>query len=129
MLEYAKLFLYLVADGYESISWKLLNAADAEKWSNILVLIELLSFAYLLQMDVEHVFFTLTVIKTGRRNRLSENSYDDLVRIAVDGRPLAQWNEKPAVDLWWKGKSRRSVQDTRAPTPSTSEYISILHFT
>ena len=42
MLEYAKLFLYLVADGYESISWKLLNAADAEKWSNILVLIELL---------------------------------------------------------------------------------------
>jgi hypothetical protein len=31
MIEYAKLYLNLVEDGYRSIWWKLFNAADAKK--------------------------------------------------------------------------------------------------
>ena len=60
------------------------NAADAEKWSNILVLIELLFCLHATNGQVERVFSTLKVIKTDRRNQLSENSLDDLVCIAVE---------------------------------------------
>ena len=47
---------------------------------------------------------------------------DHLVRIAVDGPPLNQWDPTDAVQLWWKSLfKRRQVQDTRpAATPSTS---------
>ena len=68
---------------------------------------------------VERVFSTVKLIKS-RRSRLSEDTLDHLVRIAVDGPPLAQWDATDAVHLWWRSKQRRQVQDTRVePRPGT----------
>ena len=54
----------------------------------------------------------MQLIKTHRRSSLSEDRLDHLVRITIDGPPLAQWDATDAVRLWWKSKQRKQVQDT-----------------
>ena len=116
LTEYGKQYLLFVKDGYRSNWWKLFNASDAPKWSNILGLIELLFCIPASNGHLERVFSTLKLIKTDRRNLLGENCLDNLLRIAVDCPPLAQWDAIPAVRLWWKDKQRRQpTHDTRAP--------------
>lgn len=67
------------------------------------------------------MFSTLKWIKTDRRSCRGEDTLDDLMQISLDGPPFANWNAKHAVELWWQGKGRMSVQDARAPLrPSTS---------
>ena len=53
---------------------------------------------------VERVFSALKLIKSDRHNSLSENTLDHLVRITVDGPPLAQWDATVVVQLWWRSK-------------------------
>ena len=73
---------------------------------NVLSLIELLFCIPMSNGTVERVFSTVKLIKSDRRSRLSEDTLDHLVRIAVDGPPLAQWDATDAVHLWWRGKQR-----------------------
>ena len=42
IVDYAKRYLNLVQEDYSLLWWKLFNAIDAKKWSNILALVELL---------------------------------------------------------------------------------------
>lgn len=42
MTEYARRYLNLVEQDYLTIWWKLFNAADSKRWTNILALIKLL---------------------------------------------------------------------------------------
>ena len=42
MVEYAKQYLNLVQQDYKVVWWKLFNAVDAKRWSNVLAVIELL---------------------------------------------------------------------------------------
>ena len=114
-------YLDLVQEDYRTIWWKLFNAANVNRWGNVLSLIELLFCIPMSNGRVERVFSTVKLIKSDRRSRLSEDTLDHLVRIAVDGPPLAQWDATDAVHLWWRSKQRRQVQDTRAePRPGTS---------
>ena len=92
MIEYAKLYLNLVEDAYSSIWWKLFNAADAKKWANILVLIELLFCLPAANGQVERMFSTLKWIKTDRRSCLGEDTLENLMRISLEGPPFANWN-------------------------------------
>ena len=64
---------------------------------------------------LEQVFSTLKLIKCDRRSSLGEDQLDNLLRIAIDSPALSDWNPDGAVQLWWKAKQRRTVQDTRAP--------------
>ncbi len=57
---------------------------------------------------VERLFSILKLIKTDRRNSLSEDHFDDLLRVSVDGPPLDKWQATGAIELWWKSKQRRS---------------------
>ena len=59
---------------------------------------------------VERAFSVMKVIKTDCRNCLGEDHLDDLMRIAIDGPALSQWNVSHAVTLWWKDKQRRQVK-------------------
>ena len=122
LIDYARRYLSLVQEDYRTIWWKLFNAANASnKWGNVLSLIELLFCLPMSNGRVERVFSALKLIKTDRRSSLSEDSLDHLVRITIDGPPLAQWDATDAIRLWWRSKQRRQVQDTRAaPGPSTS---------
>ena len=103
------------------------------QWSDAkmvwLVLVELLFCLPIANGLVERMFSTLKIIKTDKRSCLGEDTLDDLMRISVDGPPLAQWTAKPAVELWWKGKARRSVQDERAPPrPTCSTSVSATQY-
>ena len=71
---------------------------------------------------MERTFSILKLIKTERRNSLSEDHLDDLMRISVDGPPLSQWDATPSVHLWWKDKQRRvgGHKPDRASTSSSS---------
>ena len=115
MTDYARHYLSLVQEDYRTIWWKLFNAANAKKWGNVLSLVELLFCLPMSNGRVERVFSTMKLIKTDRRSSLSEDRLDHLVRITIDGPPLAQWDATDAVRLWWKSKQRRQVRDTRAP--------------
>ena len=42
VLDYSKRFLNLVQDDYKVVWWKLFNAFDSKKWSNLLAVVELL---------------------------------------------------------------------------------------
>ena len=58
----------------------------------------------------------LKLIKSDRHNSLSENTLDHLVRIPVDGPPLAQWGATVVVQLWWWSNTRAAPR----PCPSSA---------
>ena len=122
MTDYAKRYLDLVQDDYRTIWWKIFNSPSANNWNNILPLIELIFCLPMSNGRLERVFSTLKFLKSDRRSSLSEDRLDHLVRITVEGPPIAQWDATGAVQLWWKSKQRRQVQDTRtAPTSSRTD--------
>ena len=65
---------------------------------------------------LEKVFLTLKLIKCDRKSSLGEDQLDNLLRIAIDSPALSYWDPDGAVQLWWKTKQRRTVQDTRPPS-------------
>ena len=70
LTEYGKQYLNLVKDGYRTNWWKLFNAADPQKWSNVLGLIEQLFYIPASNSHLERVFFfILKRIKTERGTR------------------------------------------------------------
>ena len=115
MVYYAKTYLNLVQEASQTIWWKLGNCTNFRKWVNVLALIELIFCLPMSNGHLEQVFSTLKLIKCDRRTSLGEDHLDNLLRIAVDSPPLSNWVPDGAVQLWWKAKQRRTVQDTRAP--------------
>ena len=83
MVGFAKQYLSIVEEDYPTIWWKLLNSAYSKKWKNILSLVELIFCLPMSNGHVEHTF-SLKLVKTNLRNKVSENHLDDLLRIAVD---------------------------------------------
>ena len=52
--------------------------------------------------------------KSERRTSLGEDQFDNLLRIALDSPVLSDWDPDGAMQLWWKAKQCRTVQDTKA---------------
>ena len=61
---------------------------------------------------MERVFSQVSIIKTNKRTRLSN---DTLLLLSTDQVPLQDFCPDAAVDLWWRSKSRRPDQRTRRP--------------
>ena len=120
MVEYARRYLNIAEEDHQIIWYKLFNCPDSSKWKNILALIELLFCLPMANGRVERAFSVMKIIKTDRRNCLGEDHLDDLMRIAIDGPALSQWNASRAVTLWWKDKQRRQVADKRVTVKPTS---------
>ena len=120
MVDYAKTYLNLVQEGSQTIWWKLASYTNYKKWVNILSLVELIFCLPMSNGHLEQVFSTLKLIKSERRTSLGENQLDNLLRVPVDSPALSDWNPDGAVQLWWKARQCRVVQDTRAP-PCHSE--------
>eukprot|EP00731_Ephydatia_muelleri_P017065 Em0010g163a len=123
MVDYAKRYLNLVQEDYSVVWWKLFNAVDAKKWSNILALVELLFCLPMSNGKVERMFSVLKNIKTEKRTRLSEDNLDDLMRISVDAPEMSAWDASGAVKLWWSAKTRRTVKDTRKTPESAAAEV------
>ena len=105
--DYAKHYLNLVQESYTVILWKLFNFADANKWQNILTIVELLFCLPLSSGRLERLFSQLKLIKSDRRSSLGEDQLDQLLRIALDAPPLSKWDASGAVQLWWNDKTQR----------------------
>jgi hypothetical protein len=56
MVDYGKTYLNLVQDDYKLNWWKLFNAVDAKKWTNVLAVVELLFCLPLSNGQLERVF-------------------------------------------------------------------------
>lgn len=127
VFDYAKQYLDLVRDSYKVLWWKLFNSFDSKRWSNLLILVELLFCIPMANGRVERVFSQMKFIKSNQRTCLKENTLDELIRINVEGPPLAQWDASRAVELWSTATHRRvnrkKVQCPRASstTPSDDE--------
>ena len=123
IVEYGRQYLNLVQDDYKVVWWKLFNAVDARKWSNVLAVIELLFCLPIANGRVERVFSQLKLIKNSRRTCLREDTLDQLLRINVEGPPLADRDATRALELWWREKTRRvNHKDSRsAPTRPQEE--------
>ncbi len=70
-------------------------------------IIELLFCLLIANGRVERVFSQLKLIKNSRRTCLGENTLDQLLRINVEGPPLADWDATRALELWWREKTQR----------------------
>ena len=122
MVDYSRKYLNLTQDKTLTIWWKLFNVPSSKNWTNILNFIELLFCLPMSNGHVERVFSTLKLMKSDRRNSLSEHHLDDIMRIMIEGPPLSQWDPSRAIQLWWQEKLRRSVGDTRkAPKKNKTE--------
>ena len=108
MIDYAKQYLNLTTDHYCVIWWHLFSCADAVKWSNVLLLVELVFSLPISNCAVERVFSRLNCVKSNRRCNLTEERPDDLIHIGVNGVALCNWNPTNAIQLWWCDKQRRS---------------------
>ena len=115
MVDYARQYLNPVQEEYQVVWWKLFNAVDAKKWSNVLAFVELLFWLPMANGCVERIFSQLKLIKTEKHTYLGIDRLDSLLRIATDAPPLSKWDASGAVQRWWGDKKRRKVKDTRAP--------------
>ena len=66
MTNYVMRYLDLVQENYRTIWWKLFNTANANKWENVISLIELLFCIPMSNGKVERVFSALKFIKSNR---------------------------------------------------------------
>lgn len=87
--------------------WKLFKSPDANKWANILTLVELTFCISLSNGHVEKCFSQLKLAQTKRRVSLGEDRLNRILRNRVEGPPLEQWDPTNAVGLWWRDKTRR----------------------
>ena len=95
--------------------WKLFSSPDANKWTNILTMVELTFCIPLSNGHVERCFSQLKITKTNRRVGLGEDRLDQILRIRIEGPPLEKWEPTNAVKLWWTDKTRRVDASHSAP--------------
>ena len=106
---------------YQVVWWKLFNAVDAKKWSNILSLVELLFCLPTANGWVERIFSQLKLIKTERCTCLGIHRLDSLIWIAAAAPPLTKWDAIGVVQHWWGDKKHQKVKDTQAPPKTERE--------
>ena len=111
----------LVQDDYRVVWWKLFNCVDAKHWCNILGIFEPLFCLPLCNGHLERIFSQMKLIKNDCQTNLSENRFDQLMRINVDGRPVEEWDPSVALETWYKQKCRSVTASTRAYTSHVTE--------
>ena len=113
MLEHSVEFISLCTLSYQEVWWRLFHAPYASQWSNILTLAELLFSLPASNGKLERCSSTLKIIKTDRRCSLNNDTLDDLLILNTDKEVLQDFNPRSAIDLWWKAKSRKPLQQPR----------------
>ena len=109
---YARKYLSILSESYQTIWYKLSISPDSSRWPDILVLSELL-----FSLKVERIFSTLKLVKTDRRTILHTDTLQDLLEIQVEGPALENFCPSDAVNLWWSScpTTRRVNQMPRKP--------------
>ena len=98
IVDYARTYLRIGCYSYKKIWYQLYSSPDAIKWSNILLVSELLFSLPFSTAKVEHFFSTLKIIKTERRTNFSSYTLNE---VNTEGPTLCDFSADSAVDLWW----------------------------
>ena len=101
-VEYTWKYLPLGQESYRKMWYKLHTGPNSSKWSNVLLLCELVFSLPFSTSRVEQMFSLLKAIKPKCRANLQTCSLNDLLEIYIHGPPLASFNANTAVELWWK---------------------------
>ena len=110
VMQYAIDFVSLSTLEYRRVWWRWFNCPSSSEWPNALGLAELLLSLPASNGKLERSFSQMNVIKTSKRSLMSNDTLDDLLLLAVDGVPLADFDPDPAIDGWWNNKQRRPNQ-------------------
>ena len=87
--------------------WQRIFAEYAERFPNILMLVEIMLVLPLATACCERGFSTLKRIKSDWRSRLGTETLDHLMRISIDGPDLESYNAARALQHWWdKGEQQ-----------------------
>lgn len=113
LIGYAVKYIALSSLDYHSVWWRLFHAPNLAKWSNILVLTELLFSLHASNGKLERVFSLLGTIKVDKRSQLTNVSLDDLLLLKSNKILLSSFNADPSIDLWLATKGRRPSQKKR----------------
>ena len=99
VVSYARSYLPIGTENYRKVWYKLFTSPESGKWTNVLILSELVVSLPISTCRVEQLFSKLKVIKTKRRSSLSNSKLDDLLEINVEGPPLSSFDASSAVSL------------------------------
>ena len=113
VVDYCRDYLDCKLQDYRRVWYTLHTIHDAAKWSNILVVSELLFSLPFTNSKVERSFSNLKVIKSERRTSLHTSTLDDLLEINIEGPQFEDFNADHAVELWWADSVRRPNQKPR----------------
>lgn len=117
-VEYARQYLAIGTESYRAIWYKLHTSPNAGKWSNLLMLCELIFSLPFTTSRVEQMFTMLKTMKTKRRTSLYTTTLCDLMELNIEGSSLSEFSAKAAVDLWW----RNCCTTRRVEPASVREY-------
>ena len=99
---------------YHVVWRKLFESTKSSDWSGILLLAKILFTLPVSNAKVERLFSLMNRVKTDSRNSLSKERLNSLLRICMEGPPLAQFDAIPAMQLWQEGvRLRRPNQSSR----------------
>ena len=101
-VEFARKYLQLSQESYRKIWYKLHTCLNSSRWSNLLMVCELVFSLPFSTSRTEQMFSLLKTIKPKCRANLQTCSLNDLLEIYIHGPPLASFNADAAVELWWK---------------------------
>ena len=81
-----------------------------EQVPNHATLVELLLVFPVSNATVERGFSAMKRIKSDWRNRLNEETLDNLMRISIDGPPLSRFDPQVAVEIFFATPRRPDIQ-------------------
>ena len=131
IVDYARKYLNLATESYQTIWYKLHTTHDLSKWPNVLVVAQLLFSLPFSNGTVERIFSSMKIIKTDRRTNLHTETLSDLLEIHTEGPALADFSASSGVQLWWKdcsttrrvNQAPRKPYKARASSSQTDEYF------
>lgn len=115
VVDYARKYLPLGTLSYKKVWFKLHTCPDSVKWSNVLLLCDLLFSLPFTTSRVEQTFSRLKNVKTKLRSSLDVTTLHDLLEICVEGPSLEAFDVNAAINLWWQDSctSHRPNQQPR----------------
>ena len=103
ILEYTITYLVPTKVEYRSIWYQLFNSSRSQDWKYVLLLVELLFCLPISNAKVERFFSFMNRVKTDIRSSLGEKRINSLLRIAIDGPSIEEFDAKKAIDKWSLG--------------------------
>lgn len=100
----------LVKNNYANLRkqavWQVMFTDFAERFSNVLMLMEILLVLPVCTACCERGFSCMSQIKTQYRSRLDTVTLDSLLRIGIDGVSATEFDPQRAIALWWNTGER-----------------------